>query len=350
MSKERNQYWQIIRGVCMLAVVMIHCPSAADYSTDSLTFAAWLTIRQIINFPVACFIFMSGYFTDVEECQTSPTGYIRTRMKRLLVPFFLWSFFYSGVSVAGSILEQETINWTDIILRIFVGKSATPFYYILVLLQLTLLTPLMINIIEKNGVLNKLMSIVTPAYLVYVYVFNIAEGGFPPYYATVFMAWFVFYFMGLCFRMNRESAERISHKFGKLRYVFAALFLSIAEAFIITHFGLGAAFGCSQLKFTGFLYSMWLYHKRNVRVDCDASITHVVKYIGDVSYGIFYLHCFVISILNMIMNLVIENAVWGLRFIVIFVLSVVINVVIICCVKRVASALKLERLLYWFGF
>ena len=54
----KNQYWQMVRGVCILAVVMIHCPQGA-FGVDK---AIWLVIRQFINFPVALFIFMAGYF------------------------------------------------------------------------------------------------------------------------------------------------------------------------------------------------------------------------------------------------------------------------------------------------
>lgn len=54
----KKQYWQMVRGVCILAVVMIHCPQGA-FGVDE---AIWLVIRQFINFPVALFIFMAGYF------------------------------------------------------------------------------------------------------------------------------------------------------------------------------------------------------------------------------------------------------------------------------------------------
>lgn len=50
----------MVRGICILAVVMIHCPQGID----GLNQTVWLGIRQIINFPVALFIFMAGYFVN----------------------------------------------------------------------------------------------------------------------------------------------------------------------------------------------------------------------------------------------------------------------------------------------
>lgn len=55
---KKSQYWQIIRGICILAVIMIHCPQEKYI---------WLGIRQIINFPVALFIFMAGYFVNLQK-------------------------------------------------------------------------------------------------------------------------------------------------------------------------------------------------------------------------------------------------------------------------------------------
>lgn len=57
---KKQQYWQIVRGICILAVVMIHCPQGKEGFGQTV----WLGIRQIINFPVALFIFMAGYFVN----------------------------------------------------------------------------------------------------------------------------------------------------------------------------------------------------------------------------------------------------------------------------------------------
>ena len=54
---QKSQYWQVVRGICILAVIAIHCPQGTD--GDLFT---WLGIRQLIDFPVALFIFMAGYF------------------------------------------------------------------------------------------------------------------------------------------------------------------------------------------------------------------------------------------------------------------------------------------------
>ena len=56
MSNEKNIYWQSVRGICILAVVLIHSLQCYDFNNGIVI------IRQIINFAVAIFVFMAGYF------------------------------------------------------------------------------------------------------------------------------------------------------------------------------------------------------------------------------------------------------------------------------------------------
>lgn len=55
MGQQRNNYWSMLKGIAILAVLMIHIPLTTD--TNSL-----IATRQIINFPVAVFVFLSGFF------------------------------------------------------------------------------------------------------------------------------------------------------------------------------------------------------------------------------------------------------------------------------------------------
>lgn len=77
------------------------------------------------------------------------------------------------------------------------GKSATPFYYIVVLMQLTMITPWLVKIVKQNGIINRILWLVTPLYLVYLYTWNCIVGTSPRLYETLFPAWFGFYYLGI---------------------------------------------------------------------------------------------------------------------------------------------------------
>lgn len=34
---NKSQYWQMVRGICILAVIMIHCPSGQNYTDIDYT-------------------------------------------------------------------------------------------------------------------------------------------------------------------------------------------------------------------------------------------------------------------------------------------------------------------------
>lgn len=76
-NKNKSEYWQIVRGVCILAVIMIHCPSGNNYTAVDST--VWLVLRSMINFPVALFVFMAGYFVNAEKVKKNTKLYYLTR-------------------------------------------------------------------------------------------------------------------------------------------------------------------------------------------------------------------------------------------------------------------------------
>ena len=69
ISKTKDAYWQYIRGICIICVILIHCKTGIEYKNDILgswNFDYWIVMRQLINFPVAIFIFLAGYFTNIK--------------------------------------------------------------------------------------------------------------------------------------------------------------------------------------------------------------------------------------------------------------------------------------------
>lgn len=72
MEKKR-EYWQAVRGICILAVVLIHSLGGFDYSIGYGV--EFVILRQIINFAVATFIFMAGYFVNVDVLSDKEFSY-----------------------------------------------------------------------------------------------------------------------------------------------------------------------------------------------------------------------------------------------------------------------------------
>ena len=307
--KEKREYWQIIRGICILAVVLIHSLGGFDYSTDYNV--EFVILRQIINFAVATFVFMAGYFVNVDALSDKEFSYkhwIIYRGGRLCIPFIIWSLLYSGLELLKTVHNCNEIHWLGVIYRFIVGKSATPFYYIVVLMQLTVITPWIVKIVKRNGIISKVLWFVTPIYLVYLYTWNYIVGTSPRLYETLFPAWFGFYYLGIHV-----------HCGWKLKcngyVVVGALALSCVEAVGLRAARLDIGFYTSQITVGSFLYSVtiigWLLKKNeNNRSGC-----HLLSKIGDCSYGIFYIHMAVLMIVGRIIECENWYAYWALRFV-----------------------------------
>jgi len=52
---KRDQFWQAVRGVCIICVVLIHCKNGLGYQSSAeqgYFFDYWLVMRQLINVSV----------------------------------------------------------------------------------------------------------------------------------------------------------------------------------------------------------------------------------------------------------------------------------------------------------
>ena len=122
--KEKKEYWQSIRGICILAVILIHSLGGFNYSTGYGT--EFVVLRQIINFAVATFVFMAGYFVNVDALSDKEFSYkhwIIYRGGRLCIPFMIWSLLYSGLELLKIVHSGNEIHWFGFVYRFIVGKG-----------------------------------------------------------------------------------------------------------------------------------------------------------------------------------------------------------------------------------
>lgn len=139
--------------------------------------------------------------------------------------------------------------WLKYIIKcVFIGGASTQLYYIVVMIQLTLLTPILVRM--KN---RKLLYLITPVYFVYLYIFNICVGSEPPLYAKLFPAWFVFYIFGMDCRDGKfdNIAEKINVGFIALAFAF-----SLGEVFLLLNIGCEYEFAESQVRLGNFVLVM----------------------------------------------------------------------------------------------
>lgn len=341
MNMQKNikrEYWQAIRGICILAVVIIHSLGGFDYSAGHNT--EFVILRQIVNFAVATFVFMAGYFVDVNKITDEKFNYknwLIYRGGRLCIPFIIWSIIYSGLTLLKSIYNGSEIHWLGFAYRFAVGKSATPFYYIVVLMQLTIITPWLVKVIKEDKKIKSILWIITPVYFVYLYMWNFIKGSSPRLYETLFPAWFGFYYLGI--------QVRCGLKFKYNGYiVIVAWLMSCVEALILRKFGGSIGFCTSQITMGSFLYSGAMLGWILKRAEEGVNSNKLLAKVGDCSYGIFYIHMAILMVVGKFINCDNWYSYWILRFVVTSVISFGIVYISQILLK------KYNKLLKYFGF
>ena len=217
-----------------------------------------------------------------------------------------------------------------------VGKAATPFYYIVVLIQLTVITPWLVNVVKDSKTIKNFLWLITPCYLLYIYVWNLTTGYSPRLYETLFPAWFGFYYLGI----NVRCGLKLKCSGGK---VLIAGAISCVEVLALRKLGMSVGFYTSQITVGSFLYSIAVIGWILKQSDTQGGNTKRLGRIGDCSYGIFYVHMAVLTVIGKFIQSGDWYLYWGLRF----AMTSIISFTIILAGQKILK--KQKKLLRFIG-
>ncbi len=108
-------------------------------------------IEQVIIFAIPVFLFVSGYFiTFATGKDPAPKwSWIFTRLKFLVIPYLLWSI----LMVLMNVILGQNYHLMELFTVFLTGKAVAAFYFIPLLVQLYLLSPLLTRAVRKNPLL-----------------------------------------------------------------------------------------------------------------------------------------------------------------------------------------------------
>lgn len=251
-----------------------------------------------------------------------------------MLPFLLWDVIYTVKNV----LFGDNVEWKSVLFDFLTGRAAAPLYYILVLFQLTLLTPF---ILKKAG--KKWLYLITPVYLCVIYIWTVIAGAPPRLYGTVFPAWLLFYLLGIDCRAGR--LERYVQKSSGV-WVIVAVGIELLETIVLYVGGCSITLASSQLKFSSCLYAATILlclKKNEDKVQCNTWISNI----GDCSFGIFFLHCMVLWIVKKILSMVGIDHCWIAFWMLTFFLTTFISYTLVMLIRNKVADMKKLR---WIGF
>lgn len=177
---------------------------------------------------------------------------------------------------------------------LFLGKAAVPFYYLVVLMQLTLLTPIFIKCSEKK-ILSNACLLITPLFLLVIYSYQIITKHSLPYYSVFFCSWCIFYYLGI-FVFQKKYKKCIGNPYVLL---LVAGLLSVLEGILLYKVTGLYGFATSQIRFSSMFLSLAVINIIIGKIESNKS--GVLVKVGDISFGIFFIHMIPLTLIgNMI--------------------------------------------------
>ncbi|BAY25195.1 hypothetical protein NIES2100_50010 [Calothrix sp. NIES-2100] len=295
--KNKDLSFQAFRGLAIIAVVAIHASGINDETEWNYGFS--MIFRQFVNFVVPVFIFISGYFTPIYEF-TKLSDYLdfyQKRLSRILIPYVVWCaliiLFYK---------HNYQWHWSKIVIDMITGKISGPYYFIILLVQLILLTPLMAAS-TKSTVKNFLWLSLSPLSLLGLY-FSSLHLNYDihfPWYALPFTVWVGFYYLGLLANKSNLNIKNRNIRKIILLYI-GSIVLAIIEALLLWKIFNLTSFANSQVKASSFLSSFLLILLFLAVREKINNWPRVLIIIGEFSFGIYLFHMPVLDLMSRITN------------------------------------------------
>ena len=106
-------------------------------------------IQQLAHFSVPAFLFVSGFFIAYAAKSANNAmswKMLRVRIYKLLWPYFIWSL---AVFILQAV-QGRPFSVGEYIAKLLTGKTLGPFYYVPMVIQLYLLSPVLYRLGKKH--------------------------------------------------------------------------------------------------------------------------------------------------------------------------------------------------------
>ena len=312
---QRNLYFDTLRGIAILMVVAIHTFIACEF--DNFQSICAISMREIFNVAVPLFLAISGFFIGLKKFESNYQilTFWKKQIPKVYIPTLFWSIPYLTLAL----YHQQSLL-KNILVFLLCGYSI--YYFIALIIQCYLLLPFiqkkMLNYAMGGVILS--LSLICVAVISYTSITR-----FPLIvFAGPVIVWLIFFWIGV-FLSRRER----DYKIGK---IFIGVLLSFVLMLIETkyrHEATGGGYGIKPSSFIcSFLMILLLFSKRiEHKYVKDKVINKALIVVGDYSFSIYLIHCFVITIVFHFVT--ISN--WIVRWTIV----VAITMLFICLVRKV---------------
>jgi len=288
--KDRNGYFDFLRGIAIIMVVGIHTqPEINGFS--SLADTAAVLVRLFLNCAVPLFLAISGWFLAPRQLQSKQdiVKFYKKRFPRVYIPLLIWGLGWFAVNLWNEPTEWGAIK--NLIMLLTGGFSV--YYFVSLIIQCYLITPLLSRHYKSGIFICAVMSAI--AISATSWLINIEGHSFPLLlYAGPVYVWIIFYMMGIWLRKN-EHKDYFS--FGLILALLGFIMQIVEYSWYLNINGGGLGIKLSSFIFSAGIILILVSHKME-RFYRNNRATRVVAWIGEISFGVYFLHVYCISFLG----------------------------------------------------
>ena len=283
---NRNQYFDFLRGIAILMVIAIHTFPQSDFSTADGV--ANIIIRQIVGCPVPLFLAISGFFLGRKALETKDQKYSfwKKQIPRVYIPVLIWSL---------PLLIVAITNGKSLLISIilFLGCGYSIYYFVALIIQCYLFLPILQKTHSKKGYF--ITCLISSICVVFISWF--IDGNVPLIvYAGPIITWIIFFYMGI----KLSKSERDYNITILYILIPISIILCIIESYMLQIHTCGSkGFG---IKLSTYIYSalmiLLLFSKQfEEKFNANLTLNRIITYIGGISFGLYLLHYYFITII-----------------------------------------------------
>lgn len=270
LSENMSKNIQILRGGCILAVVLIHTlPMGLPQ----------VFIRPFLNFAVGLFLFLSGLLSDIEKWNPLK------RIKKVIIPYVIWTFIYTVLNNVNN-LSGIPVAFLE---NIVTSKAKEHLYYIFVYCEFTVLIPL-IDKLSKTKYKYWGLAI-APLEMILMRTIPSFTGLYNIKGTALCFKWFIYFYLGYLMGNGFLTVK----KRPKLWFVLllGGIFVQIAEGY--WQYLQGVQNCGTQVKLSVILTNVpiMMFAYWFITGEKEYKL-RIFKILGDNSFAVYFSHCAVI--------------------------------------------------------
>lgn len=280
----------VLRLIATVAVVAIHTTS----QDMTLSFLGYYG-NQLARFSVPMFLILSGFLlfqSDLNDGFLPRVEFYRKRFKRILLPYIIWTIFYSLVlHYYFNGLQNSHLILPDMVRHLFLGNGFTHLYFVVIIIQLYLLYPFIRRGFEAHPGFFLFISLLLSLACQLILYLNALKtmhlpGAYTPIYLIAFPVWIFYFLLGMYLALNDQNLE-LSGRFSWFSWT--ALW-ALSFAVLLWDSYRTASFALS-IKPTVIVYAtVTFFFMRTVLNRFPLKVVPFISWFSDQSFLIYLLH------------------------------------------------------------